>query len=104
MEEKTHTIELDNISLSDFPTFTMNRDKGYTINTLQIEGLDYNGLHTYILGLLDCVCLALENDNTEKHDLISIRTTVELIKHFLPQIEEMNLLDKIALKVSKIEM
>lgn len=103
-EKKTDIIELDNISLLDFPTFRVDRAKGYTQKSIEIKGLDYTDLLSYTLGLIDCICLALENNNTKKTDLHSIKTSVQLISHFLPQYEEMDLLDKIALIVSEKEL
>lgn len=91
-KNKAQLLEALNIDNSDFPTIEKTK---WGKDEVRIRVYGYDGLGSYLHNIINCVCLALENDNVEKKDFISISETLKIALDLVPQIEEMQLLDKL---------
>lgn len=91
-KNKAQLLEALGIDQLDFPTIEKTR-RGKDEIKIRVYG--YEGLGSYLHNIINCVCLALENDNVEKNDFISISETLKIALDLIPQSEEMQVLDKL---------
>lgn len=92
-------LEALEIDKNDFPTI----EKTKWSDNVNVKTYGYEGLGCYLNSIINCVCLALENDNIDKNDLISISETLKIALNLIPQNEELQLLDKLKGAIYKIE-